>query len=119
MAEHARNFRDADRVDTHRDGMGRTENLTLRSGTVSRLVLQPGWRWSQHARADGAQGSCAEPHVRYVISGRMAIRMDDGTETVYETGDVQQIEPGHDGWVVGDEPVVLLDWYAATEKAQQ
>ena len=82
-------------------------------------MLQPGWRWSEHARAHGAEGSCGEPHVRYVVSGRMAIRMDDGTETVYETGDVQQIEPGHDGWVVGDEPVVLLDWYAASPTAKQ
>jgi hypothetical protein len=78
--------------------------------TVGRGVMQPGWRWSTDVKPIAGTDSCEIPHTGYVISGRVHVRMDDGTEAEYGPGDVMVIPPGHDGWVVGDEPYVALEW---------
>jgi hypothetical protein len=67
---------------------------------------------------NGRAESCKAPHFHYHVSGRLAIRMDDGTEMVARPGDVTSLPSGHDAWVVGDEPVVVIDWYGASNCAK-
>jgi uncharacterized cupin superfamily protein len=61
-------------------------------------------------KASAGTESCQVAHTGYIVSGRLSVRMDDGTEAVAGPGNAVAISPGHDGWVVGDEPCVMLDW---------
>ena len=63
--------------------------------------------------------SCTAPHFQYHVSGRLGIRMDDGTEFIAGPGDITSLPSGHDAWVVGDEPVVVVDWFGASNYARQ
>jgi class 3 adenylate cyclase len=85
---------------------------TVRIGemVVGRLVLEPGWRWSEHVRPTAGTASCQFHHVGFTLSGVMAGQMDDGTEFEVRTGDIFDVPPGHDNWVVGDEPLVAVIW---------
>jgi quercetin dioxygenase-like cupin family protein len=98
---------------------GRTEILNVGQGVVGRFTLQPGWRWSNDVKPIVGTESCEVLHFQYIVSGRQRIRMNDGTELEFGPGDVALIHPGHDGWVVGDEPVVLIDWAGAGDYAKQ
>lgn len=93
---------------------GKADILNIGGGTVGRLVFQPGWRWSEDIKAIAKTHSCEAPHFQYHLSGRLAIKMDDGTELIAGPGDVTALPSGHDAWVVGDEPVVVIDWYGAS-----
>jgi quercetin dioxygenase-like cupin family protein len=97
---------------------GRAEILNAGGGQVGRLIFEPGWRWSEHVKPIAGTVSCEAPHFQYHVSGRLAIRMDDGTEFVAGPGDVTFLPKGHDAWVVGDEPVVVVDWYGASNYAR-
>jgi class 3 adenylate cyclase len=78
--------------------------------TIGRGVLEPGWRWSEHMGPLMGTSSCPIHHLQIVLSGRFAVRMDDSEDVVVlKAGDVVDIPPGHDAWVDGDEPCVLLD----------
>jgi class 3 adenylate cyclase len=90
----------------------KTAATTIRIGelVVGRLVLQPGWRWSTHVRPIAGTTSCQFHHVGLTLSGAMGGRMDDGTEFELRLGDVFDIPPGHDNWVIGDEPIVFIVW---------
>src|SRR3954447_4579684 len=96
---------------------GRAEILSFAGGEVGRLVFEPGWRWSNDGKPIGGTQGCLGPPVQYHVSGRPGIRMDDGTEFVAGPGDVTSLPQGHDAWVVGDEPAVVVDWYGATNYA--
>ncbi len=98
---------------------GRVEILQVGGADIGRLILQPGWRWSNDVKPIAGTASCEAPHFQYHVSGRLHIRMDDGTEFVAEPGDITSLPSGHDAWVIGDEPVVLVDWYGASEYAQR
>lgn len=91
-------------------GKGQVEVVRIGDGVVGRATFEPGWRWSEHVKPIAGTQSCQAAHVGYVISGRQRVRMDDGTEMEFGPGDLIAIPPGHDGWVVGDEPCVLLDF---------
>jgi hypothetical protein len=97
---------------------GRAEILKAGGGEVGRLTFEPGWRWSSDVKPIAGTDSCEAPHMQYHLSGRLAIRMDDGTEFVAEPGDVTSLPKGHDAWVVGDETVVVVDWYGASNYAR-
>ena len=97
---------------------GRAEILGIGGGEVGRLVLEPGWRWSNDVKPIAGTGSCEAPHFQYHVRGRLAIRMDDGTELEAGPGDITSLPSGHDAWVVGDEPVVVVDWYGASNYAK-
>jgi hypothetical protein len=97
---------------------GRAEILKVGDGEVGRLVFEPGWRWSQDVKPIAGTDSCLAPHMQFHVSGRLAIRMDDGTEFVAEPGDVTFLPSGHDAWVVGDETVVTVDWFGASNYAR-
>jgi len=89
---------------------GRVEIVKLAGGTVGRGTFEPGWRWSEHVKPIAGTESCQSSHMGSCVSGRMVVRMDDGTETEIGPGDVFVIPPGHDAWVVGDEPCVQIDF---------
>lgn len=93
--------------------LGRAEILKIGGGEVGRMTLQPGWRWSEHVKPTAGTELCEAPHFQYVISGRVGARMADGSEHEIAGGDVSVLHPGHDAWVVGDEPVVGIDWGGA------
>ncbi|MGZ4387343.1 MAG: cupin domain-containing protein [Gaiellaceae bacterium] len=78
---------------------------------VGRGVYLPGWRWTRHARP--AEGGESQAHTGYVLSGRLAVRAADGSETEVGPGQAFHVGPGHDAWVVGDEPCVALDFTVA------
>ena len=89
---------------------GTVEVLNLGGVQVMRATFQPGWKWSECVKPVAGTDSCQVAHLVYTLSGRMAIRMDDGSETEVGTGDVVSIPPGHDAWIVGDEPYVGIDF---------
>jgi hypothetical protein len=90
-------------------GHAEIHNL-ISGGGVMRAVFEPGWKWSQDLAPIAGTKSCQAPHLGYVVSGRMRIRMDDGTEEEISTGDFFKIGAGHDAWVVGSEACVLVDF---------
>jgi quercetin dioxygenase-like cupin family protein len=97
---------------------GSVEVVELEGATVMRTTFEPGWRWSESVKPIVGTDSCQVHHVGYVISGRMHVRMDDGEELEIGPGDVLQIPPGHDAWIVGDEPYVGLDFQGGAEYAK-
>jgi hypothetical protein len=97
---------------------GRAEIIKIGAGEVGRLVFQPGWRWSNDLRPIARTQSCTAPHFQYHVSGKLGIRMDDGTEFIAGPGDVTCLPSGHDAWVVGDEPAVVVDWFGAGNYAK-
>lgn len=105
-----RGFDSADETRRFEDGKGRLDLLNTDSGPVGRAVFEPGWRWSQHIKPIAGTDSCEAAHVGYIVSGRIKVVMDDGESIEAEPGDFIQIDPGHDAWVLGDEPCVVLDW---------
>ena len=96
--------------ETRRFEKGRVELVSIGGGTVGKGTFEPGWKWSTHVKHIAKTDWCQAPHFQYQISGRLHILMEDGTEFDIGPGDVTKIPPGHDGWVVGDEPVILVDW---------
>jgi quercetin dioxygenase-like cupin family protein len=84
---------------------GRFELYQVGPMTLGRATYEPGWKWSEHIA--GAP-SCQVEHVGLVLSGAAAVKMDDGTERVMRAGEFFYVPPGHDSWVVGDEPYVSL-----------
>ena len=97
-------------------GHGYANVSTIGDGPVLRGHFQPGWRWSQDVKPIAGTESCQAAHVGYFVSGRMRIRMDDGTEVEFGPGDLMDCPPGHDAWIVGDEEAVLIDWGPSATK---
>jgi quercetin dioxygenase-like cupin family protein len=89
---------------------GRLEVLHLAAGSVRRSTYEPGWRWSEHVGPLAGSETCNVTHFGDVLSGSQGVRMNDGTEIVLAAGDVFSIPPGHDGWAIGDEPCVVVDF---------
>ena len=98
---------------------GTFELVSLGGVTVGRASYEPGWVWSEHVGRPADQDLCEVEHVGLVVSGRTGVRMADGTETVLESGDLFFIKPGHDSWVVGDEPYVSLHLLGASDYAKE
>lgn len=88
---------------------GRLELITVNGVSFGKVVFQPGWRWSEHVKPIAGTNSCQAAHLGMQLSGTMHIVMDDGTEMDMGPGQVFCIPAGHDGWVVGNEPVVAID----------
>jgi hypothetical protein len=97
---------------------GRVEIVKVGGAEIGRLVLEPGWRWSNDVKPIAGTELCQAPHMQYHVSGRIHVRMADGTEFEAGPGDVTSLPQGHDAWVVGDEPVVVVDWYGASNYAR-
>ena len=94
-------------------------NLVKIGGSeIGRLTLQPGWRWSEHVKPIAGTDLCEAPHFQYHVAGTLHVQMHDGTEFDAVAGDVTALPHGHDAWVVGDEPVVVVDWWGASNYAK-
>lgn len=98
---------------------GAVDLLSIGDSEIGRLVLQPGWRWSEHVKPIAGTDLCQAPHFQYHVTGTLGVRMADGTEFVVNAGDVTSLPEGHDAWVIGDEPAVIVDWYGASNYAKR
>jgi quercetin dioxygenase-like cupin family protein len=110
-----------DRPDEVREGENWRMELVKLAGDaeVGRISLQPGWRWSEHVKPVAGTDLCMAPHQQYLVSGRIRVVMADGTELEPVAGEIMSIPPGHDAWVVGNEPVVAIDWQGASVWARK
>jgi class 3 adenylate cyclase len=88
----------------------RAEVVELGDFTVGYVVHQPGWSWSEHVRPSVGGEWCQAHHVGVLLSGRTGVRFPDGRSYEIAPLEVVDIAPGHDGWVIGDEPAVMLEW---------
>jgi hypothetical protein len=111
-----RDFAEPDEVRTFDNG--RAEILNTDAGTIGRLIFQPGWRWSKDVKPIAGTDLCEAPHFQYHVSGTLRIQTEDGTEFDATPGQLTSLPAGHDAWVVGNEPVVVVDWFGATEYAK-
>jgi quercetin dioxygenase-like cupin family protein len=98
---------------------GKLDLVNIDAGAVGRATFEPGWQWSAHVKPIAQTNSCQASHMGYCVSGRMVIVMDDGEKQEYQPGDFMIAPPGHDAWVVGDEPCVVLDWQGFTDYAKR
>lgn len=109
-----------DRADETRTfELGRFELVSLGGVTVGRASYEPGWVWSEHVGGATGEPFCEVEHVGLVLSGRTGVRMRDGSEYELTPGDLFFVAPGHDSWVIGDEPYVSLHFLGATEYAKR
>jgi len=111
-----RSFREPDEVRAF--PLGKLELVTIGGGTVGRATLEPGWRWSTSVRPIAKTASCEAPHFQYHVSGTLRVVMDDGSEFDCRAGDVSLLPVGHDAWVVGNEPVVIVDFQGMIDYAK-
>ncbi|MGH3432852.1 MAG: cupin domain-containing protein [Thermocrispum sp.] len=98
--------------------LGSMRVVAVGDHVVGKAVFEPGWRWSDHVRPVVGTDTCEQLHVGCILSGQLAIRMVDGTEAVAGPGDVFVVPPGHDGWVVGNQACVMLDWAGSANYAR-
>ena len=98
---------------------GKFEVIHVGGMTIGRATYEPGWKWSLHVGKDVGAQSCMVEHVGMVVSGRATAAMEDGRVIEMKAGDVFYIAPGHDSWVVGEEPYVSMHFVGAEQYAQQ
>jgi hypothetical protein len=95
--------------ETRKFDLGEVDMVSLGGATFGRATFQPGWSWSTCVKPIAQTASCQAPHLNLHISGRLHVRMDDGSEYEFGPGEISALPPGHDAWVVGDEAVVVID----------
>jgi hypothetical protein len=98
--------------------MGRLELINIGGATIGRGVFEPGWRWATSVQPLAKTASCEAPHFQYHVSGVLRVQMDDGTEFDCHPGDVSLLPSGHDAWVVGDQPAVVVDFQGMLDYAK-
>lgn len=97
---------------------GKVELVTIGGATVGRATFLPGWRWSTSVQPLAGTRSCEAPHFQYHVAGVLHVVMDDGSEFECGPGDVSLLPMGHDAWVVGDEPAVIVDFQGMIDYAK-
>lgn len=98
---------------------GRVELVYIGGASIGRATFQPGWKWSTSVQPLAKTKSCEAPHFQYHIAGRMMVKMDDGTVIECKPGDVSLLPQGHDAWVVGDEPAIVVDFQGMIDYAKK
>lgn len=98
---------------------GRVELVKMGGAAIGRAVFQSGWKWSTCVKPLAKTTSCQAPHFQYHVSGTLKVVMDDGTTRECRAGDVSLLPPGHDAWVVGNDPVVIVDFQGMADYAKQ
>ena len=98
---------------------GTFEVVRLGGLTVGRASYEPGWKWSTHVGSLVGLSMCPVAHVGMVMAGRAMVAMEDGTTYELAPGDLFAIAPGHDSWVIGEEPYVSLHFLGAEDYAQE
>ena len=97
---------------------GRVELITIGGATIGRAIFEPGWRWATSVQPLAKTRSCEAPHFQYHVSGVLRIKMDDGSEFDCRAGDVSLLPSGHDAWVIGHEPAVVVDFQGMIDYAK-
>jgi len=105
--------------ETREFAKGKLELIHVNDALVGRATFQPGWKWTASVGPIMKTASCQAAHFGYQVSGVMRTRMDDGTEVDSKAGDVCHLPPGHDAWVVGNEPVVFVDFQGMADYAKK
>jgi hypothetical protein len=95
---------------------GKMEIVNIDEVTAGRVTLEPGWQWSKSVKPIAGTDSCQVQHTGYVVSGRMHLVMDDGSEQDIGPGEAYVIRPGHDAWIIGDETFVGVDFSSDMER---
>jgi len=98
---------------------GKIDLVNLGNIVIGRGILEPGWSWEKCLKPIVKTNSCQAPYTEYFISGRLKVVMDDGTEEEFGLGDTAVIPPGHNSWVVGNEPVIAIDFTGAKDFAKK
>ena len=94
---------------------GRIELVNINGGTIGRGIFEPGWKWSESIKPIVKTKSCEINHFMYQLSGVMKAVMDDGSEYTSRAGEITYLPAGHDAWVVGNEPVEVVDFQGSFE----
>ena len=97
---------------------GKLEIVNVGGTMLGRGTFEPGWKWSECVKPIAKTESCQAPHLGYVVSGRMKVVMDNGTELEYGPGDAMSLPPGHDAWIVGNDPCVVVDFVGFKDYAK-
>jgi uncharacterized protein YjlB len=98
---------------------GKLELVKIGGTMIGRAILKRGWRWSTSVQPLAKTKSCEASHFQYHLSGTLKVLMDDGTELECKAGDVSLLPLGHDAWVVGKEPVVIVDFQGMVDYAKK
>ncbi len=98
---------------------GKVDLVKIGGTMIGRAILEPGWRWSTSVQPLAKTKSCEASHFQYHLSGTLKVLMDDGTELECKAGDVSLLPIGHDAWVVGNEPVVVVDFQGMIDYAKK
>jgi mannose-6-phosphate isomerase-like protein (cupin superfamily) len=114
--EEHRNFSSASDVRLFEHG--KAEVMNIAGGSVGRLTLNPGWKWSKDVKPIAKTEWCEAPHFQYVVTGTLHVKTREGSEFDLKPGDVSFLPPGHDAWVVGNEAAVVVDWHGASNYAK-
>ena len=96
----------------------RIEIVRFEGFTFGRFNFEPGWRWSECIKPVVKTDSCQASHVGYVVSGRLTVRMNDGTQKAVGAGESYTTPPGHDAWVEGNERFVGIEVMSAEQYAK-
>ncbi|MEX0682328.1 MAG: cupin domain-containing protein [Dehalococcoidia bacterium] len=105
--------------ETRKFDKGKVDIVNLSGGTVGRFLFEPGWKWSEDVKPIAGTGWCQASHHAYQRTGRLHVVMSDGSEFEVGPGEVCIIPPGHDAWVVGNEPVTGVDWAGMANYAKK
>ncbi len=97
---------------------GKIDITNLGETVVGKATFEPGWKWSTSVKPLVKTDSCQQAHTMYIISGKMKVKMNDGSEQEFSSGDAGVVPPGHDAWVVGSEPCIVIDFTGAKTYAQ-
>lgn len=111
-----RSFGKADEIRTF--PKGRLELVNIGGATVGKGIFEPGWKWSESVQPIAKTHSCEAPHFQYHVAGVLKVVMDDGTELECHPGDVSLLPSGHDAWVVGNEPAIVVDFQGMVDYAK-
>jgi len=97
---------------------GKLQLVKFGEATIGRAVFEPGWKWSKHVKPTAKTKSCEAPHFQYHATGVLHVKMDDGTEMDIGPGEISMLPSGHDAWVVGVEPVTVIDFQGMVDYAK-
>lgn len=105
--------------ETRQFDKGKVDIANIGDAVIGRFELQPGWRWSQSVKPLVKTEWCEQTHIGYIVAGKLRTKLRDGSEVEAGPGDALFTPPGHDAWVVGSEPVVMLDFKGAATYAKK
>lgn len=97
---------------------GKVELIKIGGSTIGRATFEPGWKWSTSVQPLVKTKSCEAPHFQYHVAGTLKVVMDGGTEITCRPGDVSLLPVGHDAWVIGNEPVIVVDFQGMVDYAK-